>query len=420
METIRFLKSNSAYARLWLAQAVSLVGDWFTLVAVAVLIARGSRASGLAISTLLIMQMVPAAIVAPASGVLVDRFDRRSLLILSDIARGLLVLLLIPAAYSGRLWPVYVLALLHYSVSTVFEPARSALLPRLVHPEDLVRASMLANVTWSVMAAVGGILGGTILSLVGTAMAFAIDATTFGISAALIVSIHPTGEHPAEHAQVHTVGPAFWDGLRYLADHPPIAASLLIKTINAVGLVDTFMVIYATRVFVVGDGGATSLGLLYASFGLGALVGPVFLNVANDGSVRQMRRLVVAASALVSAGLFLLAGASSLAVAALAIALRGAGGCGNWVYSTVILQRIVPERLRGRVFSIDLAWTHLLAGASALLGGFWADRVNVRLVVLLVAGASVVPSVVWALAVRWMEEREAEAAGLGVHVHTSR
>lgn len=402
----RLLRENRAYARLWLAQAVSLVGDWFTLIALSVLVSRDTRGSGLAVSGLLLMQLLPTVLIGPFSGVLADRFDRRRLLITTDLLRCGLVLLFIPAVGSGHLGLMYVLAFLHFTVSTVFEPARSALMPNIVEPAELVAASTLGSVTWSVMAAVGGVLGGSVLSAAGITDAFLVDAFTFAASAGLIVSIGPAerrGRDPATHA----AGPGFLDGLRHVAAHPVTGAALLIKAINGLALVDTFMVIYATRLFVAGEGGAGALGLLYASFGVGAVLGPLLLNAVNDGSVRRMRRLIVAGSALISSGLFVLAGAPTLAVTALAIVLRGMGGSTNWTYSTIILQKTVPDRLRGRLFSIDLANATLAAAGAAVVWGFLIDRAGVRVAVLVAASLSLAPLAAWTASLRWMERREA-------------
>src|SRR5262245_65960743 len=125
---------NPAFRRLWIAQAVSLVGDWFTLIALAVAVSHDSGGSGFAVGGLLLTQLVPTAVVGPLSGVLADRFDRRRLLVISDLTRVVIVLLLIPAVRAGALTPIYALALLHFTVATVFEPARAALVPGLVGP----------------------------------------------------------------------------------------------------------------------------------------------------------------------------------------------------------------------------------------------------------------------------------------------
>lgn len=397
---------NTAFRRLWIAQAVSLVGDWFTLIALAVVVSRESAGSGFAVGGLLLTQLVPTAFVGPLSGVLADRFDRRRLLVISDLTRVVVVLLLIPAVRAGALPSIYALALLHFTVATVFEPARSALVPGLVGPARLVAATTLTSVTWSVMTALGGVLGGSVLAAVGATTAFVVDALTFAASAALIVSIGPLTAARVVPGST-AAGLGFRDGLRHLRAHPTTATVLAVKAMTGIGLVDTFLVLYATRVFPRGEGGAASLGLLWACFGVGAMLGPALLNGLNDGSVRRMRRLIVVGSALVVSGLGSLALAPTLATAAIAIVLRGMGGATNWTYSTVILQKLVPDDLLGRVLALDLACLTLSGIFASLAWGWAIDRVGVRPVLLGVAGVCALAGLAWASSLRWLERRDA-------------
>jgi MFS family permease len=397
---------NPAFRRLWLAQCVSLVGDWFTLIALSVVVSRASGGSGVAVAALLLTQLVPTALAGPFAGVLVDRFDRKRLLVTSDLLRAVIVLLLIPAVRANALGPVYALAVAHFTVATVFEPARSALVPRLVSGAELVAATTLTSVTWSVMTALGGVLGGTVLALVGAATAFVIDGLSFAASAGLIARI-PDPPPAGDDASGEHAGPGFREGLRYIASAPATAAVLVVKSIAGIGLVDTFLVIYATRVFPVGDGGALSLGVLWACFGLGAMLGPALLNLVNDGSVPRMRRLIVAGSALVVSGLMTLSHAPNLGVTALAIVLRGMGGSTNWTYSTVILQKIVPDGLRGRMFAMDLALLTLTASLGSIAWGFAIDRYGVRPVVQAVSMLCALAALAWIGVLRRIEHREA-------------
>lgn len=404
-ETLRLLGENPGFARLWLAEVVSLGGDWFTIIALAVVVSRGTSGSGLAVSGLLITQFLPMATLGPLSGVLVDRFDRRRLLILSDLARVVIVLLFIPAAASGRLGLLYALSFLHFTVQTVFEPGRSALVPSLVKDADLVRASTLASVTWSAMAAIGGMAGGVILSAVGTTAAFAIDALTFLASALLIAGIPPV---PGT-AQAHSVRNAvrLRDALGYMARFPVIAATALVKAINGIAVVDTFIVLYATRLFVIGDSGAGSVGLFYACFGLGAVIGPLLLNRLNDGTAPRMRLFIGFGSGLLSSALLLLSAAPTVALAGLALVLRGVGGSANWTFSTILLQKGVPDGLRGRVFAVELAAAHLAFVLSALAWGHFADVLGLREAVLAAAFVTLIPLALWTSSLGWMRRREA-------------
>lgn len=412
--TLALLGRRPAFARLWIAEVVSLGGDWFTLVALSVAVVRASQGSGLALGVLIVTQLLPMVVLGPWSGALVDRFDRRRLLIASDLVRVFVVLSFIRAAESGRLVPLYALALLHFSVATVFEPGRAAILPSLVDDADLVRASTLSSVTWSVMAAVGGLASGTLLALVGMRAAFLVDAATFLFSGLLIVSIRAGQIRPKEaHGAADlSVG----EGFAHLRRHPVTLATLLVKTILGIATVDTFLIVYATRLFPRGDEGALSLGLAWGCFGLGAILGPLVLNRVNDGSTARMRRFVTAGSSLLTVALLTLAAAPSLAIFALAILLRGAGGSANWTFSTILLQRTVPERMRGRLFGLELASSHLAAMLFSLLWGLLMDRVGVRPTVLTAALLSAVPFALWTAGVGAMDRREASeraAAAIG-------
>ncbi len=401
--TLALLRGNRAYRRLWVAQAVSLTGDWFTLIALAVLVSRDSGGSGLVVSVLALTQMLPWVLVGPWSGVLADRFDRKQLLVASDLARVVVVLLLIPAAEAAHPAPVLALALVHFGLASVFEPARSALVPRLVAPGDLVTATTLSSITWSVMLAAGGVLGGSVLSRVGLRIAFVIDAITFLASAALVVGI-PSPARAAPEAGRPRV--AFREGIRWAFAHPGIGAATVVKVINGVAVVDTFMVLYATRVFVVGEGGAVSIGLLCAAFGLGAILGPLLLNRLNDGSVRRMRRLIVVSSALMCVAFFALGAAGSLLAAGAAVLLRGMGGSANWTFSTIILQKGVPDRLLGRLSALDLVNANLAGMAFSLAWGFSVDRAGLRPTVSVAAIATLLPLVLWTACLPVLERRE--------------
>jgi MFS family permease len=405
--TAALLRTNPAYRRLWAAQVVSLTGDWFTLIALSVLVARDSGGSGLAVSGIALAQMVPWVLVGPWSGVLADRFDRKRLLVLSDLARVGVVLLLVPAAEAHRLPVVLALAVLHFALASVFEPARSALVPRLVEPHQLVTATTLSSVTWSVMLAAGGLVGGAVLSRVGLRTAFVLDALTFLVSAGLIVAIRSPPRAVPEAPRERR--PAFRQGIAWALEHPEVGAAALVKVANGVAAVEIFIVLYATRVFPVGEGGAFSVGFLCAAFGLGAIAGPLSLNRLNDGSVRRMRRLIVASSALLSVALFALGAAGSLLAAGAAIFLRGMGGSANWTFSTIILQKGVPDRLLGRLSALDLVNANLAGMLFSIAWGTTVDTAGLRAAVFAAAAATLLPLGLWAASLPWLEKREGTA-----------
>jgi MFS family permease len=396
---------------LWLAEAVSLAGDWFTLIALAVAVSRATGGSGLAVGALVVTQLFPWVVVGPWGGVLADRFDRRRLLIATDLGRALNVLSLIPAASGGRLWLVLLLVFVHFSLASIFEPARAALVPRLVGSHQLVAAGTLSSVTWSVMLAAGGMLGGSVVSVVGVSVAFAVDAATFLASAALIAAIPAQAGAPVAQEPRHGDQVRFREGLGWALAHPATGIAVLVKAMNGVAVMDTFLVLYATQLFVWGEGGVLSIGLLWCCFGLGAILGPVLLNPFSDGSVARLRRLIAVGAVLLSCSLLVLGSARSLLAAGVAILLRGMGGSANWTYSSVILQKTVPDRMLGRLSALDLVNGNVSGMAFSLLWGARIDQAGLQDAVRGAAVVSVVPLLAWILALRRLEKRERAGEG---------
>ncbi len=407
--TLALLRRRPAFARLWIAEVISLGGDWFTLVSLALVVARAGHGTGLALGGLMAVQLLPMVVIGPWSGVLVDRFDRRRLLVASDLARFLIVLGLIPASAAGSLSLVYLLAFAHFALATVFEPGRAAILPSVVAEDELVAASTLSSVTWSVMAAVGGLASGALVALLGVQAAFLVDALSFLCSGLLIASIPAGGVRPA---QAHAGdGLALRDGLAYLRRSPVVLATMLVKAIGGITAVEATMALYATRLFPIGRDGALTLGLGWAAFGVGAVLGPLACNRFVDGSLGRLRRFIALGTALIAAGLFTLAAAPHVLLFAAAVLLRGAGGSTNWTYSTVLLQRSVPDAMRGRLFALELAASHLSAIFFSLLWGALVDEVGLRQTVALAGLLSLVPLTLWTLGLRPMDRREAAQAG---------
>jgi MFS family permease len=364
---------------------------------------------------LLLCRFLPPLIIGPFAGVLVDRFNRRNLMVFSDLLRTAIVLMFLLVTSPDRLWLLYALTILQFSLSALFEPARSALIPSLVGPDDIVEANVLGSVTWSVMLAVGAAIGGLVGSIFGTPIALIIDSSSFAISALLLISIRQirqveaAPQPKAVHEENSQLG--FRDGLRYLAKHPATAAALLIKMGGSVGSVDALMVIYATSLFPLGKDGSGSLGFFYAMFGLGAILGPLILNRFNNGMVPTMRRLIVIGYACITFGWFLFSGAPTLLLAALALLVKAMGSSIYWTYSSVIIQKVTPDKFLGRLFSLDLAGFQFATVISVLITGWLIDQAGisqVRWIVLGTAVVSLIPLVLWTIALPAIERHEAQ------------
>lgn len=410
MKYLALLRRNGSFSRLWMAQAISFIGDWFNYIAAAALINRYAGASGIAISALILARFLPPLLAAPVAGVLVDRMSRHRLMVLSDVLRALTVICFFLVNESNWAWLPYLLIVVQSFWGAVFEPARSAFMPSVVAADDLVTANLLSSVTWSVMLSVGAILGGLVAGAFGTNVAFVVDSLSFLLSAGLILSIRPlypvADENLPEKEKNKSEG-SFWEGIQYIRSHPATAATMLIKLGGNVGSFDAILVLFATTVFVVGENGTTSVGLLYAAFGLGAVVGPLVIDRFNDQSVRQMRRLISVGYALIVLGWFSFGIAPILELAWLAVFIKAMGSSVYWTYSSVILQKTVEDRFLGRIFAFDQAGFQLATVISTIITGALTQQASpdlLRSVVIGTAILSFIPCVLWTLSLPWIEK----------------
>src|SRR5262245_65898864 len=164
------------------------MGDWFDTIALYTIILN-LTGSGRNVGLLLVARFVPSFLFGPISGVVADRFSRRTIMIVSDLLRAVVVLGFLLVRRADQLWIIYVLTVFQLGLSTFFEPAKTAAIPSIVEDRELVAANAISSVTWSAMLTLGAAIGGFVTSLFGTDAAFILDAVTYLLLAALIASI---------------------------------------------------------------------------------------------------------------------------------------------------------------------------------------------------------------------------------------
>jgi MFS family permease len=404
-EYFSFLQLRPKFRALWLAQVISLTGDWFNTIASVIIVNRYS-ASGLALGGLFLARALPPFLLGPIAGVVADRFDRRKVLILSDVLRAAIVLGFLLIDGTEDLWLLYVLTVLQFSVYAFFEPARAALVPALVKSDELLAANTLSSITWSAMLTLGGAIGGLTASLFGVQVSLIVDAATFLVSAAFLLTIPGQFQVDTIHA-LESGWQKFVDGMNYVRKDLDVGLVTLVKALGQVGSFDIIAALYASHVFREGQEGATTLGLMFTAFGVGAVIGPLISNQFGDSNVAWLRRAILAGFVCMPLAWLIVGIAPSLPVVLAGCVLRGAGGSINWTYSDVLLQMTVPNHLLGRVFAFDFAIFTLAVSISLWLTGFVTDtfHLEARTIVLLLAAGSLVPLAVWSAALRWQSRR---------------
>jgi len=397
---LSLLQLRPKFRSLWLAQVISLTGDWFNTIA-SVIIVNRYAASGLAVGGLFMARALPPFLLGAVAGVVADRFDRRKILIVSDVLRAAIVLGFLWVDRPERLWLLYVLTILQFSVSSFFEPARAALTPSLVEADELLNANTLASVTWSAMLTFGGAIGGLTAAFFGVRVSLVVDSLSFLASAMLVLSI--TGQFRSQAAHALESGwKNFVDGLNYVRQNLDVGLVTLVKALGQVGSFDIISALYAARVFHYGKEGATTLGLMFTAFGVGAVIGPLIANRLGDSSVTWLRRAILGGFLCMPIAWLIVGVAPSLFFVLLGCILRGIGGSINWTYSEVLLQISVPDHLLGRVFAFDFAVFTLAVSISLWLTGFITDEFQLapRIIVLILSAGSLVPLAVWSAALR--------------------
>lgn len=378
---LALLRDNADFRRLWFGQIVSQLGDWLDYVALFTLLLQ-LTGSGTAAAGMLVARFLPGFFVSPLAGVVVDRLSRKRVMIAADLGRSVMVLGLLTIATADDVWLVYVVVASVVVLTSFFEPARTATIPNVVEPEDLVIANALSSITWSVNLAIGAAIGGFLTAAAGYRTAIVIDAASFLASAGFIARVTVPPLAPRAGSARVPSGIAGWlgladlaDGLRWLRAHPPVALVGVAKGLwSLAGGVVLLHAIFGERVYPIGGSAAAGIGLLATARGLGTALGPVVSRRLAGPSSHAMARVIGAGFFLAGASYLAFACATSWPVAAAMLVVGHMGGSTVWVFSTVLLQRHVPDALRGRAFGAELALMTLAMTLSNLATGVALDH----------------------------------------------
>ena len=351
--------ASPSLRRLQLAWAGSILGGWAYLVALGVYAYDEGGAAAVGIVGL--VRLVPAALAAPFTASLVDRFSRVAVMVTSDLARFALMLVAAGViAADGPSVVVYATVAVSQVVGTVFRPAQAALLPGLVRtPSELTAANVASSTIESLGTFLGPALGGLLLAVSSVQVVFAANAVTFLWSAALVVALRGQ-EEPHERGDA----PEAADAERaVLAGIVTIAREPTLRTLVGLYAAQTLVagalnVLVVVTAFELLDLQAAGVGLLYAAIGVGGLVGG-FVALLLAGGGRLARDFAIGL-ALFGLPLALVGGVPATALAVVALGVLGIGNSIVDVNALTIMQRAVPDAVLGRALG---ALDGLLLGA---------------------------------------------------------
>ncbi|MGI8915033.1 MAG: MFS transporter [Chloroflexota bacterium] len=345
----RILRS-ATYRPLWLGQVVSNFGDTLHYVALVVLLFR-LTGSGAVLAALALAQIVAGLVLGPFAGVLVDRLDRRTALVAADLARAALATML---AFTANAPLAFGLAVALTAAGVPFRPALQSLLPSLVDEDDLLAANSVGWSTEQGTQIVAAALAGALLLAWGARPVFLVNAASFAFSAFMLCRLPRQGR--LEQAVAPAPAGAFWqdarEGLLYAVRDAFVGPLLLIQGLAALatGGTSALLVVLASRHLQLPPAGFSWLLL---TSGAGALVGPFLL----PRRLGADPRLIFWPYVWRGLGDILLALLTPFPIALFLFFPYGLGTATGAVTYNTVVQRRVPDRVRGRVFAtLDVVW----------------------------------------------------------------
>ena len=392
---IRLLRQNSSFRNLWYGQVVSELGDWLNSIAIYALILKLSD-SGMAMASAMMAKLLPIVLVSPMAGVLVDRINRKTVMMVSDLLRCAVVLCFLLVEDQDTLWLIYALVIIEISLAGFFEPARSAIIPSLVPKKDLVTANALSGSTWSVMLAFGAALGGAVVYWFGIKIAFMIDAATFLLSAWFISKVPRQKKMTSKSSTRQTAYQEYIEAMRYLMNEPMVLVLSLLKTGLAVaGGIMTLIPLMASERLTVSL--SLGIGILYSARGLGAVLGPILVRRIFGETVWVLRWAISGAFFLKALSYVFISNSHSLLMLSLGVGLATLFGSIIWVFSSALIHLSTPDHYLGRVFSFELALLTLIMGCSNWGVGYAMDGwgMNINQIALWLGGLIAIPGVLW-------------------------
>ena len=368
MNTLNLFRSlkNPVFARLYVAQTTSLLGDALTWVGLALLAFEiAGKNSAVVLSGALTLRVSAFVLLSPLAGAIADRYDRKRIMVITHLMRMAIVSLL---PFVTQIWQIYVLILALNLFNAFFTPTYQATIPSVTGQAEYPQAIALSSATYQLLGVLGPGLAGSVAAFIGTRQVFFLDALSFLVAAVLILTL-PDQLRAAQNQPIKTAGRTWRDikeGTTRLLSDPLIRYTLAMQLVASVAgaqiLVNTVGYVQGTL-----NLGNQQYGWVMAAFGIGATLASVAFGTLNQRLTRATFALIGAVLTTVA---LLPANYASLAPLMMLWLIAGVGQ--TWVdlpAQTLIADRI-PEEMQGRVYGAHFAWSHLWWAFSYPLAGW--------------------------------------------------
>ncbi|MAF93489.1 MFS transporter [Candidatus Woesearchaeota archaeon] len=375
----QLIRENRDFRRLWIAAVISMLGEWFNTIALFFLILEYTESEFL-LGLLFTVRMAGFAILQPLIGLLADRYNRKMLMVVSNLLQaGLALLFLLVNDASDIVWMIGlsgVMMVLH----GVYMTAERASLPNVVSEEDLATANALDAASWSTALCIGAMLGGVVVSIWGTDAAFIVDSATFLFGTLFLINLTlpQTIDESMKGPWLSTAFTNIKRGWLRIRSQPPLFRIVFAKAswnVAGGGLAGVYLVLMGADVQ--GFGAAFGFGLFFFARGVGTGLGPI---VARSFFTNEERWPSLVGYLIVLSGcIYFCVGLSvpyALWITVVLVILAHSASGANWVLSTVLMQQWVEDEVRGRVFSVDMLILSVAFSTSTSVAGYLMENTD--------------------------------------------
>jgi MFS family permease len=359
------------FRRLWLAGLISDTGDWLLLISLPIVVFQYTG-STFGTAAAFLIELVPPVVLAPLTGRLADRLDRRRTLLLVSLAQAAALAPLLLVHDRSGLPILYAVIAVQSALAALFEPTKNALLPTLVDPDRLVSANSLIGLNHNIGRLVGGPLGGLLLAAGGgLSTIVVVDATSFVLAFALIAGVRAPRPEPAQDGVVAATG---W---RATLRPRPVRAGLIVLLIASAAQ-GIFVVLFVVFVAQALHGDAGEIGLLRGVQGIGAIAAGLALALAGRMAPGRLTAYAALAFGALSLAIWNAPGVSTTEPLYVALFIAvGAPGVALMTGLITTLQQATAEGQRGAVFAIAGVAASVGEAIGMIAGGVLGDPLGI-------------------------------------------
>lgn len=402
----QLIRENRDFRQLWIAAVISMLGEWFNTIALFFLILEYTGSEFL-LGMLFTVRMAGFAILQPFIGLLADRYNRKTLMVASNLLQaGFALCFLLVNDSSDIVWMIGLSGLMMV-LHGVYMTAERAALPNVVSEEDLATANALDAASWSTALCIGAMLGGVVVSIWGTNAAFIVDSLTFLVGTLFLVNltIPQTIDASVKGPWLSTGIQNIKFGWNRIRSQPALFRIVFAKAswnVAGGGLAGVYLVLMGADVD--GFGAAFGFGLFFFARGVGTGLGPILARafLKDEEAWPSLVGYLIIVSGLV----YFLVGISisyALWVTVLLVILAHSASGANWVLSTVMMQQWVEDEVRGRVFSADMLILSVAFSTSTTVAGYLMENTDLGIQngIMVFAGVMVLSGIAFSM---WQPE----------------